>query len=437
MIVPAQAPRWIMHLDMDAFYAAVEQRDRPELRGRPVVVGAQPGGRGVVATCSYEARTFGVRSAMPINEAYRRCPDAVYLRPRMAHYQAVARQIRVVLDAHTPVVEPVSIDEAFLDVTGLEGLFGPPEAIGRRIKDAVRAAVGLTASVGIGPNRLVAKIASDFDKPDGLVVVRPQEVLDFLGPQPVGILRGVGPRTLPILERLGLCTVADLRRLSVAELQRHLGPRAAASLYQQARGIASDRVGEQGPRKSLSKETTFGQDVTDARVLHDTLRDLAAEVAAAARKEGIAGRTVILKIRFAGFETHTRQRRLDHRSDDARTLFAVVWALYQAGRWGGRPVRLIGLGIDDLGAPGPGGAARSVRGCRRTAGRRRAGAPACRHPRPHRGPFRRGRPAPGAQDRQPGDRGRLTPEPRNRCHGAWTWGSVPTLTSLPVGPEFR
>ena len=290
---------------------------------------------------------------MPINEAYRRCPDGVYLRPRMSHYQAVSRQIRTVLDTFTPVVEPISIDEAFLDVSGLEGLFGPPEAIGRHIKEAVRTAVGLTASVGIGPNRLVAKLASDFRKPDGLVVVAPDEVLDFLAPQPVGVLRGVGPRTLPILERLGLRTVADLRRLSVTELHRHLGPRAATSLYQQARGIASDRVGDHGPRKSLSKETTFGQDVTDPRVLSDTLRDVAAEVAAAARREGIAGRTVVLKIRFAGFETHTRQRRLDHRSDDARTLFAVAWALYQAGRWEGRPVRLIGVGIGDLGAPDP------------------------------------------------------------------------------------
>jgi DNA polymerase-4 len=221
----------------------------------------------------------------------------------MSHYQAVSRQFRTVLDSFTPVVEPISIDEAFLDVSGLEGeaLFGPPEAIGRRIKEAVRAAVGLTASVGIGPNRLVAKVASDYRKPDGLVVVAPEEVLGFLGPQPVGVLRGVGPRPLPILERLGLRTVADLRALSVAELQRHLGPRAAASLYQQARGIA--------------------------------------------------GRAVVLKIRFAGFETHTRQQRLDHRSDDARTLFAVAWALYLVSRWDGRPVRQIGLGIGDLGVP--------------------------------------------------------------------------------------
>ncbi len=345
--------RWIMHLDMDAFYAAVEQRDNPALRGLPVVIGAQPGGRGVVATCSYEARRFGIHSAMPIDEAHRRCPDAVYLRPRMAHYLEVACQIRAVMATCTPVVEPISIDEAFLDVSGLGHLVGPPEIIGAQIKAAIRAAVGLTASVGIAPNRLVAKIASDFGKPDGLVVVPQEQVLDFLGGQPIGVLRGVGRRTLPILKRLGLSTVADLRRLSLTQLQAHLGPRAATNLYQQARGIASDRVGECTARQSLSKETTFGVDVTNPGVLRDTLRALAAEAAAAARQEGIAGRTVTLKIRFCGFETHTRQRRLPRHSDDARTPFAAAWSLYEAGHWQGKSVRLIGLGIADLGTPEP------------------------------------------------------------------------------------
>ncbi|WP_295457914.1 hypothetical protein [uncultured Thiodictyon sp.] len=199
----------------------------------------------------------------------------------------------------------------------------------------------------------MAKIASDFGKPDGLVVVPPERILDFLGGQPVGVLRGVGSRTRPILKRLGLRTVADLRGLSLTQLQAHLGSRAATNLYQQARGIASDRVGERAVRQSLSKETTFGVDVTDPGVLRDTLRGLAVEIAAAAREETIAGRTVTLKIRFCGFETHTRQRRLPRRSDDARTLFAAAWSLFEAGRWQGKPVRLIGLGIADLGTPGP------------------------------------------------------------------------------------
>jgi DNA polymerase-4 len=317
------------------------------------VVGAQPGGRGVVATCSYEARRFGIHSAMPISEAYRRCPDAIYLRPRMAHYVEVARQIRAVMATCTPVVEPLSIDEALLDVSGLEQLIGPPETIGRQIKAAIRTAVGLTASVGIAPNRLVAKVACDFGKPDGLIVVPPEQILDFLGGQPVAILRGVGCRTLPTLERLGLRTVADLRQLSLTQLQAQLGSRAATRLYQQARGIASDRVGERAARQSLSKETTFGVDVADPAVLRATLRDLAAAVASLARREGIAGRTVVLKIRFAGFDTHTRQRRLDRGSADARTLFAAAWSLYETGHWQGRPVRLIGLGIAELGPPEP------------------------------------------------------------------------------------
>jgi DNA polymerase IV len=343
----------IMHLDMDAFYAAVEQRDHPALCGRAVVVGAQPGGRGVVATCSYEARRFGIRSAMPINEAYRRCPDAVFLRPRMTHYRAVSREVRAVLGRLVPLVEPISIDEAYLDVTGLERLIGPPRDIGQHLKDAIRAAVGLTASVGIGPNRLVAKIASDAEKPDGLVVIQPDEVAGFLGPLPVGVLRGVGSRTLVRLERLGIHTVADLRARSPAELQRHLGSRAAVGLHQQAHGIASDQVGERAPRKSLSRETTFGRDILDPRILRQTLRELAAAVAADARQEGIAGGSVTLKIRFSGFETHTRRRRLALRSDDARILAATGWSLYETGRWTGRPVRLIGLGIADPGPPEP------------------------------------------------------------------------------------
>lgn len=343
--------RWIMHLDMDAFYAAVEQRDDPMLRGRPVVVGAQPGGRGVVATCSYEARRFGIRSAMPISEAYRRCPQAAFVRPWMEHYTTVAGQIQEVMAAYSPLMEPASIDEAYLDVSGLELLIGPPEIIGRRIKADIRAAVGLTASAGLGPNRLVAKIASAFAKPDGLTVVPPEQVLDFLGAQPVDVLRGLGAKTLPKLASLGIHTVADLRRLSLEQLQALVGARAAISLHQQARGIASDRVGDGAGRKSLSKETTFATDVSDSRLLRATLAGLAAQVARLARAEGLAGQTVTLKIRFQGFETHSRQQRLDHPSQDDRTLFATAWSLYENAHLPRKPVRLIGLGISELGPP--------------------------------------------------------------------------------------
>jgi DNA polymerase-4 len=288
---------------------------------------------------------------MPINEAYRRCPQAAFVRPRMAHYTTVAGQIQGVMAAYSPLVEPASIDEAYLDVSGLDGLIGPPEVIGRRIKADIRAAVGLTASVGIGPNRLVAKIASEFAKPDGLTVVPPERVLDFLGEQPVDVLRGLGAKTLPKLARLGIRPVADLRRLSLERLQALLGARAAVGLYQQARGIASDRVGDGAGRKSLSKETTFATDVSDPRLLRDTLAQLAAEVARLARAEGLAGQTVTLKIRFQGFETHSRQQRLDHPSQDDRTLFATAWSLYETARSPRKPVRLIGLGISELGPP--------------------------------------------------------------------------------------
>jgi DNA polymerase IV len=347
------SPRWVLHLDMDAFFAAIEQRDDPALRGRAVVVGALPGGRGVVATCSYEARAFGLHSAMPINEAHRLCPQAVYLRPRIEHYRGIARQIRAILGNYSPRVEPVSIDEAYLDVSGLEGLIGPPQVIGQRLKAEILATVGLTASVGIGPNRLVAKLASDFHKPDGLTLVPPERVLGFLGDLPLGVLRGLGSKTLPKLQRLGLRRVADLRALSLEQLQVQLGARSALSLYQQARGIASDRVEEGVPRQSLSKETTFPEDVSDPRLLQDTLGTLAEEVARSARGEGIAGARVTLKVRFQGFETHTRQQRLPQPSDDARTLLAVAWSLFEGGRLPKKPVRLIGLGISGLGPPPP------------------------------------------------------------------------------------
>ncbi len=235
-----------MHLDMDAFYAAVEQRDNPACAGCRSWSAPSPAGAGWWPPAPTRPR-FGIHSAMPINEAHRRCPDAVYLRPRMAHYLEVARQIRAVMATCTPVVEPISIDEAFLDVSGLGHLVGPPETIGQRIKAAIRAAVGLTASVGIGPNRLVAKIASDFGKPDGLVVVPPEQVLDFLGGQPVGVLRGVGAGPCPSSRGWAWAPSRTCAGCRSPNSRPKSGPRAATSLYQQARGIASDRVGDGQP----------------------------------------------------------------------------------------------------------------------------------------------------------------------------------------------
>jgi DNA polymerase-4 len=339
-------PRLIMHIDLDAFFAAVEQRDHPQWRDLPVVVGAEPGRRGVVATCSYEARRYGVRSAMPIAEAVRRLPpEAIYVRPRMEHYAHVSRQVMGRLETLSSVVEWVSIDEAYLDISGLERLVGPPEVIGQRAKAAIGAAVGLTASVGIGPNRLVAKLASDFRKPDGLVVVAPEGVGEFLDPMPLTVLRGVGVKTAPRLHRLGLATVADVRRMPLEVLRQHLGARAGTQVHLQACGIANDEVDAATERKSISKETTFAEDVTDASVLRDTLRWAAQEVGYLARHEDRKGSLVTLKIRFHPFETYTRSRTLAAPTANDIKLFQAAWGLFEAEAWAGKPVRLVGIGL--------------------------------------------------------------------------------------------
>ena len=345
MTPPHTKKRWIGHADLDAFYASVEQRDCPEYRDQAVVVGALPGHRGVVAAANYQARAFGIRSAMPIAEAYRRCPDAVYLRPEMAKYIRVSQEIFQTLGTLTPVVEPVSIDEAYLDLTGLERLLGPPKDIGREIKRRIFEGTGLRASVGIGPNRLIAKLASEHGKPDGLMVVHPDEVLDFLAPMPVATLRGVGRQTQKIFSRLGIETVSQLRAIPLQYLEEQLGKKAAASFRDQTLGIASAEVVPGRGRKSISKETTFEEDVRNQDILHDVLRGLAAEVAATARGENLSGSVVTLKIRFVGFETHTRQRTIPVPTHDERVILREAWALFLRGDLPRKPVRLIGVGI--------------------------------------------------------------------------------------------
>jgi DNA polymerase-4 len=338
--------RLVMHVDLDAFYAAIEQRDHPDWRELPVVVGAEPGKRGVVATCSYEARRYGVHSAMPISEAARRLPpETVYVRPRMEDYARVSRQVMEALETISPVVEKVSIDEAYLDVSGMEQLVGPPEIIGQRVKAAIREAVALTVSVGIGPNRLIAKLASDYRKPDGLTVVVSEQVRKFLDPMPLAMLRGVGVKTAPRLQRMGLKTVGDVRRLSLEELRRHLGALAGTQVHLQAHGIAGDQVYPSSERKSISKETTFAEDIVDPAVLRDTLRWAAQDVGFLARHEGLAGATVTLKIRFRPFETHTRSRTVPVRTASDGVIFQAAWDLFQSEDWVGKPVRLIGLGL--------------------------------------------------------------------------------------------
>lgn len=332
-------------MDLDAFFASCEQLEHPEYRGRPVIVGARPGHRGVVAAASYEARRYGIRSAMPISEAYRRCPNAVYLQPDMEKYRRYSRQVFRILETLAPVVEAASIDEAYLDVSGLEKLLGTPETIGHEIRQRIRAATGLTASVGIGPNRLIAKLGSEACKPNGLTVVSPAQVLDFLAPLPVSNLRGLGRQTLKIIHRLGIETVAQLRAMPLQQLEQHLGSKAAAGFRRQSLGIASDRILQGQRRKSISKETTFEKDVRDHSILHDILRGLAADVARTARREGLSGYVVTLKIRFAGFETCTRQFKHTTPTCDERDMLKIAWQLFLNGKLPDKPVRLIGMGV--------------------------------------------------------------------------------------------
>jgi DNA polymerase-4 len=332
-------------MDLDAFFTSCEQREHPEYQGRPVVVGALPGHRGVVAAASYEARKFGIHSAMPISEASRRCPDAVFLRPDMEKYRRVSQQVFQILETISPTVEAASIDEAYLDVSGLEKLLGTSATIGREIKQRIFSGTGLTASVGIGPNRLIAKLGSEYHKPDGLTVVSPEQVLDFLAPMPVANLRGLGRQTQKIFDRLGIRTVEQLRAVPLPRLEQHLGNKAAASFHNQAFGIASDQVVTGLRRKSISKETTFEADVRDKAVLRDALRGQAADVARTARREGLSGSVVTLKIRFKGFETHTRQYKRTTPTSDEREILKTAWQLFLDGKLPKKPVRLIGVGI--------------------------------------------------------------------------------------------
>ncbi len=334
-----------MHLDMDAFFASVEQRDNPEFRSRPVIVGAMPGRRGVVATCSYEARVFGVRSAMPISEAYRRCPQAVYVRPDIRRYAAVSKQIMTILGEISPLVEPISIDEAYIDITGLERLFGAPEAIAAMTKQKILEQVQLVCSVGVGTNRLLAKLASEAGKPDGLKVVAPEQVQAFLDPLPVSDLRGVGKQTIKSIRRLGICSVRDLRHCDLELLVAQFGGKGALHLYNQARGIASDVVGLVSERKSISKEHTFNEDISNPQQIRDCLRRLSSEVGRITRKKGLAGHVISLKIRFSGFETHTRQQKLTESLDTDIAIFRSAWSLYEKSGFQGRAVRLLGVGL--------------------------------------------------------------------------------------------
>jgi DNA polymerase-4 len=339
--------RTILHVDLDAFFAAVEQRDRPELRGKPVIVGGVPPGRGVVSAASYEARVYGVHSAMSVTEAYRRCPHGVFLPVDGRRYQQASRDVMAVLRRFTPQVEPISIDEAFLDVTGSAALFGDGPAIARQVKDAVRDEVGLTVSVGVATTKLVAKIASDLRKPDGLVVVLPGDEASFLAPLPISRLWGVGEKTATVLAEYGVKTIGDLAELSPDLLVRRFGKH-GASLVSRAVGLDDDPVHEGDPAKSVGHETTFDVDTSDPEIIERTLLALSDGVAGRLRSAGVRASTIAVKVRDSSFRTITRQRTLAEPTDLTEPIYRAALDLARPQVRGIR-VRLLGVTASNLG----------------------------------------------------------------------------------------
>jgi len=332
----------ILHVDLDAFYASVEVLKRPDLASRPVVVGGA-GSRGVVMSASYEARAFGIRSAMPAVRARRLCPDVVFLPPDFESYVAHSNRFREILLSFTPSVEPIALDEAFLDVAGAARLFGEPAAIGARVRADVRSEIGVSCSVGVAPTKLVAKLASRAAKPDGLVHVRAAEVGSFLDPLPARALWGVGEKTMEVLSRLGVKTVGDLGRTPPAVLGRLVGDQHARDLHALARGIDEREVVAYEAPKSIGHEETFDADL-DAE--EDLLREalaLAQRVGARLREDGYRARTVVLKIRLANFTTLTRSRTLPAPTDVGADLYEVAAELYRGLPGARRRVRLLGV----------------------------------------------------------------------------------------------
>ncbi len=340
----------ILHVDLDAFYASVEQRDKPSLRGKPVVVGGV-GGRGVVATASYEARAFGVHSAMPTAEARRRCPNAAFLAGRFHAYRSTSAHVMALLRSITPLVEPLSLDEAYVDLAAAElpdTSVATMSAFARDLKDRVRDVTGgVTGSVGIGTSKLVAKIASDLDKPDGLVVVAPGLEQDLLRPLQVTVIPGVGPATAERLRRVGVHTVEDLERLTVEELVRLLGRAHGTGLHALARGHDDRAVEPEREAKSVSIEDTYDTDHVDRRLLEGLLDRQATKVAERLHRTKLSGRTVSIKVRLHDFSTHTRATTLTQPTDDGRLISRVARRLLaELDTSGG--VRLLGVGVSGL-----------------------------------------------------------------------------------------
>ena len=339
--------RKIIHVDMDAFYAAVEQRDHPHLRGKPVVVGGSPDGRGVVATCSYEARSFGIHSAMPCARAYRLCPVAIFVRPRFDVYLQVSRQIRGIFLQYTDLVEPLSLDEAYLDVTLNRPNIQSATWIAQSICKEIRQKTGLTASAGVSYNKFLAKIASDINKPAGLTVVTPEQATRFIAMLPIRKFHGVGRVTEKKMHRLGIFTGADLRRHGLDVLGRHFG-KAGEHYFNIARGIDRRPVVPNRVRKSIGKETTLSEDVADLGRMMTIIGDLSQQVAALLKSKQTSGMTLTLKVKYADFQIVTRNISRDQQIETAEEILLLAEKLLQKTDAGNKMVRLLGLTISQL-----------------------------------------------------------------------------------------
>ena len=336
----------IIHLDMDAFYPAVEVLDNPELKGKPVIVGGVTG-RGVVSSASYEARKFGVHSARPMATAMRLCPQGIFLPGRMSRYAELSDRVFDIFKRFTPLVEPLSIDEAFLDVSGSTLLFGNPVEIAKKIRQTVREETGLTVSAGVAPSKFVAKIASDINKPDGLTVVSPDRVREFLDPLPINKMWGVGKVTQEALARLGIHTFRDLSRVSVEVLERKFG-KYGPKMHALSMGIDERDVITHQEAKSIGNEETFDEDILDIDPAKKELLALSGKVARRLRHEGVAGRTVTLKVKYSDFVLITRSATLNKFTNDGAVLYQTACGLLDKTETGKRPVRLLGISVSQL-----------------------------------------------------------------------------------------
>lgn len=346
----------ILHIDMDAFYAAVELRDNPELAGLPVVVGGSAKGRGVISAASYEARKFGIYSAMSSAQALRLCRDLVFIKPRMEHYARISKQIRSIFFDFTTLVEPIAFDEAFLDVTGCERLFGDAVSIAKQIKQKIKDDTNLIASAGVAPNKFLAKVASDLDKPDGLTVVDPENVQAFLDPLPINRIWGIGKVTEQKFAKMGIRTVQDLRQLTVDSMKTKFGIN-SEHFWRLSRGLDTRSVVPDRHAKSISHETTFGTDIYQFDNLEAWTLELSDQVARRMRRYEIDGKTVILKIRFNDFQTITRSKTIDVGTNLTRTLSQTALDVlskaldFDDDRRMQRGIRLLGVGVSNLSCP--------------------------------------------------------------------------------------